>query len=647
MSLKLKYIASIIIFSLIVIPAIGQRVGVVLSGGGAKGVTHIGVLKALEENNIPIDYIAGTSMGAIIGGLYACGYTPDEIEAMFTSAELQSWIQGNSDSKYNYFFKADNPNASWQIFKITFDSVLRIKLPPNIISPYELDFKFLEIFAEPGAAAGYNFDKLHIPFRCVASDVSETKSVVFNDGQVDKAIRASMTFPFYLKPIRVKGKLMFDGGMYNNFPVDVMQDEFGPDIIIGSKAASNYGPPKNDDIISQMQSMLMATTKYTIDDKQGILIEPELKSINLMDFSNTRAFIDSGYIATQAQIPRILERLTVKETVEEKNEKREQFISSKPSFEIGDIHFRNINDKQEIYLNRLIRKRKLLDRLNDSVFTTEEKLNHIKKQYFKVLAEDQIESLNPGLIYNTDSGYYDLYFDIDKNTRLETEIGGLVSSKTTNEIFFQLRYTHWWKYMLNLTGNAYLGRFHNSGYAKARIDLPGKFPFSLDVSYTLNGWNYFKTSTYFFEDEKPSYLVQQENFWKFTAQTPISKYSKLAVEFSNGTMTDEYYQDNSFTRLDTADRTSFNFYSPGTFFEISSMNRKQFPSKGIHFRLCGRFISGMEKNNPGTTSKDTTTKSKYHNWIQIRMAYTNYFKTSRLFNFGFHGSINLEQSAIF
>ena len=158
MGSKIKNITSIIFILLIAIHAIGQRVGVVLSGGGAKGVTHIGVLKALEENNIPIDYIAGTSMGAIIGGLYACGYSPDEIEKMFTSAELQNWITGGASSKYNYFFKANNPNASWQIFKITFDSVLRIKLPPNIISPYELDFKFLEIFAEPGAAAHYNFD---------------------------------------------------------------------------------------------------------------------------------------------------------------------------------------------------------------------------------------------------------------------------------------------------------------------------------------------------------------------------------------------------------------------------------------------------------------------------------------------------------
>ncbi len=647
MGLKIKYIASIFFIVLVATPTICQRVGVVLSGGGAKGVTHIGVLKALEENNIPIDYIAGTSMGAIIGGLYACGYSPEEIEKLFTSAELQNWITGGSGSKFNYYFKADNPNASWQIFKIAFDSVLRIKLPPNIISPYELDFKLLEIFAEPGAAAEYNFDNLYIPFRCVASDVFETKSVVFSDGPVDKAIRASMTFPLYLKPITINGKLMFDGGMYNNFPVDVMQNEFEPEIIIGCKAASNYGPPRDDDIISQIQSMLMANTNYSIDEKNGVLIVPNLKPINLTDFSNTRAFIDSGYVETMKYISRINELLKLEEPVEIKEEKRNLFNSKKPSFNVGNIHFQGINKKQEIYLNRLIRKRTLLAKLEGGSFSKEEKMNQIKKQYYKILAEDQIESVSPELIYNSDSGYYDMFFNIDKSTRLETEIGGLVSSKTTNEIFFQLRFTHWRKYMLNLTGNAYLGRFHNSGFLNIRYDLPGYIPLAFELSYTLNGWNYFKTSTYFFEDEKPSYLVQQDNFWKFNVSTPFTKYGKLSAEFSNGTMTDQYYQTNQYTRLDTTDKTTFNFYSPGVIFEINSLNRKQFPSKGIYMRICGRFISGSETNDPGSTSVDTTVISKYHNWLQLRFAYINYFKTSRIFNLGFHGSLTLSNKSFF
>jgi len=629
------------------LPVFGQRVGLVLSGGGARGVTHIGVLKALEENDIPIDYISGTSMGAIVGGFYAAGYSANQIEEIFTSDALQSWINGTFNTRYSYYFKAGDPSASWQIFKITIDSVLRVKLPTNIISPYEMDFRFLEWFAEASAACNYNFDELYIPFRCVASDIADNKFTVLSKGNLDKAIRASMTFPFYFKPIRIDNKLMWDGGMYNNFPVDVMVEDFEPEVIIGSKAASNYGPPKEDDVISQIQSMLMANTQYEVNTKNGVLIEPKLKPVNITDFTNTREFIDSGYQATLAKMPEIKKLLKLQETVNEKNNKRKDFIAKKPLMVVGDIHYRGINKKQESYLDRLIREKKILAKLQDDSISTKDKLQIIKDQYYKILAEDQIESVNPEMTYFPERGVYDVYFDITRNNRIEAEIGGLVTSKATNEIFFQVKYNKWSNYSLNLIGNVYLGRFHNSGLALARIDLPGSVPVAMELSYTLNGWNYFKASTYFFEDEKPNYLVQRDSYWKYEISTPVTNNSKFAFEFEPGLKTDYYYQTNQFSRLDTADKTTFNFYSPGLFLEYNSLNRKQFASEGSYFKLCTRFISGLEKNIPGSTTTDTTIHSNYHNWFQLRVVYDKYLKGFGKFKFGLYGAATFSNQLFF
>jgi NTE family protein len=625
----------------------GQRVGLVLSGGGARGVTHIGILKALEENDIPVDYIAGTSMGAIIGGFYASGYSAGQIEEIFTSDELQSWINGAFDSRLYYYFKSPDPNASWQIFKITVDSVLKVKLPTNIISPYEMDFKFLEWFAEAGAACNYNFDELVIPFRCVASDIADNKFVILREGNLDKAIRASMTFPFYFKPIKINNKLMFDGGMYNNFPVDVLVEEFEPDIVIGCKAASNYGPPRDNDVISQIQSMLMGYTQYKVDSVKGVMIEPKVRSVGITDFSNTHEFIDSGYYAALACMPEIKKLLHSKETSEQKKLNRDEFITKKPPMNVGNISFRGVNKKQEVYLNRLIGKKKLLVRLQDTCRSNSYKIDKIKEKYYKILAEDQIESVSPELIYNKELGLYDAIFDITRSNRFEAEIGGLVTSKATNEIFFQVQFNKWSKYSLNLTGNAYLGRFHNSGLALARIDIPGNIPLALELAYTLNGWNYFKTTTYFFEDEKPNYLVQQDNYWKYDISTPIKNFAKFAAEFSTGFKTDHYYQTNQFSRSDTADKTSFSFYSPGILLEFNSFNRKQFASDGAFFRLCGRFISGMEKNIPGSTSVDTSEFSNYHNWFQVRFIYDKYFNTGGRIKLGVYGSATFSNKQFF
>ena len=342
-----------------------QKVGVVLSGGGPRGVTHVGVLKALEENNIPIDYIVGTSMGAIVGGLYAAGYSPDEIEQFILSEELLSWLSPSLDPKYRDFFRKSDPNAAWHIFKLAYDSTLRAKVPTNILSPHKMDIGFIEIFSGASAASQYNFDSLFVPFRCVASDVADSKEVMFSDGQLEKAIRASMTFPFYFKPIRVDGKLLFDGGLYNNFPVDVLEDEFKPDIVIGSKAASNYGPPKEDDPVSMIQSMLMTSTKYKVPEDKGILIEPDLWSVNVTDFSNTKSFIDSGYVATINSLPEINKLLSNREQSLDIEEKRKEFNNNKPKFTIHNIIIEGITEVQKKYISKVIRKQDLLYEFNE------------------------------------------------------------------------------------------------------------------------------------------------------------------------------------------------------------------------------------------------------------------------------------------
>jgi len=182
---------------------------------------------------------------------------------------------------------------------------------------------------------------------------------------------------------------------------------------------------------------------------------------------------------------------------------------------------------------------------------------------------------------------------------------------------------------------------------QARLDFPGPLPLAMELTYTLNGWNYFKTNTYFFEDEKPNYLVQRDSYWKYEISTPVSNDSKLALEFASGLKTDYYYQTNQFSRLDTADKTTFSFYSPNAYIEFNSLNRKQFASAGTYFRICTRFISGLEKNIPGSTSADTTEFSNYHNWFQLRMSLDKYFNTFNRIKFGIFGSVTFSNQPFF
>ena len=140
-----------------------QKVGLVLSGGGAKGAAHIGVIKALEENNIPIDYITGTSIGAIIGSLYAMGYSPEEMLELMLSKEFSYWQTGTVEEQYTYYFKEPYPTPEFAHFSIDMSDSLQIKasfLPQSLINPIQMNQAFMALFSQATAKAGWNFDNL-------------------------------------------------------------------------------------------------------------------------------------------------------------------------------------------------------------------------------------------------------------------------------------------------------------------------------------------------------------------------------------------------------------------------------------------------------------------------------------------------------
>lgn len=304
MTLRLKHaINIIIIFSFYIQTVSSQKVGLVLSGGGAPGIAHIGMIKALEENNIPIDYITGTSIGAFIGGLYASGYSPDEMIKFFKSSDFRKWR------------------------KIEIKFPKKFFLPTHIINPKEIQKGLEKLTCEATKRSGGNFDSLFIPYRCVASDVYRKESFIFCRGSLATAIRASMTFPFIFEATQVDNHLLFDGGIYNNFPANIMLESFHPDFMIGSVVAYNPPPADPNDILMQLQNMIINNTNYNIPDTLGMVLNFDLKKISLFDFTNIDSLVRIGYIETEKQIEIIKKKIQHRISTNEINQKRVLFRS--------------------------------------------------------------------------------------------------------------------------------------------------------------------------------------------------------------------------------------------------------------------------------------------------------------------------------
>lgn len=612
-----------------------QKVGLVLSGGGSKGVSHIGVIRALEEAEIPIDYITGTSMGAIIGGLYAAGYSPDEMEALLSSREFEFWSKGQLDPRYSYYFKAPTQTASWLDFKFKVDSAIRPYIPTNLISPVMMDFGFVELFSAASAVAEYDFDSLMVPFRCVASDIFKAQAVILERGDLGQAIRASMTYPFYFKPIRIDSVLLFDGGMYNNFPSDVMIEHFNPDIIIGSQASTNASEPHPDNVKSQLENMLMMKTDFDVICESSVLIKHNLPKLNVVDFTHSKAIIDSGYLNTVRMIPEIRKFLTIHRAKQEIDSIRRRFNTSKPELNIGSIKINGLRKSQYHYMNNLLNQGAFAinnQRLNSSGLT----LAMVKPQYFKFIAEGKISEIHPALLYDSTNKDFQLTIDIERQNQLVSQIGGAVTSTSVNELFLQFQYFLLTSKSFQFTANSYFGRFYNSALLEARIDFPKHNPYFFTGGFVFNKFNYFKTTTYFYADNDPFFLIEQEQFGYLQLGFPYKNDGKLTIDMSFGNTADKYYQTNSYTSEDRLDRTAFRFIAPGLVFEINSLNHKEYPTSGVNFKAEGYLINGSEKFYPGTTSTDVRILNVHHTWLQVGLLYENYFAKIQKFKFGFY-----------
>ena len=342
-----RFLASILfVISTVSVADERPKIGLVLGGGGAKGAAHIGVLKVLEENRIPIDFVSGTSIGAYIGGLYALGYSAEQIETIMMSLDFNAGFSDEipreqlsyRDKQFRDAFPIDpHMGMGDGKFKVakgalqgqTMSSLIRrsVGLVPTVNS----------------------FDSLPVPFRAVATNMPDRSEVVLHDGDFVEALQASMTVPGFLAPVKRDGKLLADGGMVNNLPVSVAK-ESGADIVIavdiGAPLRSEDGIDSIFAVVGQLSGFLTNENRnqqVALLDSDDILIMPRVEGVKMTDFSSMKRIVPQGEIAAKRQLASLTE-LSLSQSdyaayQQDKQRKRQALIhSSKP---VSRIELRN------------------------------------------------------------------------------------------------------------------------------------------------------------------------------------------------------------------------------------------------------------------------------------------------------------------
>lgn len=602
----------------------GQKVGLVLSGGGGAAMAHIGVLKALEENNIPIDYITGSSMGALIGALYASGYSPVEIEAMVLSDKFAELSSGIVDNQYSYYIKQQQIDPSYIRFKIKPDKPLINSLPTHVYNSQQLDFYLMTLFAGAEAASNYNFDSLMVPFRCVASDIYNKKSTVFKHGHLGQSVRASMTYPFYLQAITIDSILYFDGGLYDNFPKKLMVNSFQPDLIIGSNVSNNAPKPKEDDLFSQLENMLSEPTDYSISTDEGILIDIEL-DIAALDLSRIEESIDKGYSETMLLMDSLKTRLDIRMSEKEFAERRMNFNRHKKALHFESIKINGLDKTQTNFIKASFGKVK---DFND--------LENVKRLYYKLYADDKIKFIYPSADYDPATEKYQLNLDILKEKSMEIQIGGILSSSPINTGYASFKYNIFDKTSLSIGLNGYFGNVYQSVKVNAVLDVPARLPFYWEPYFCINDYDYFKNNVSVFDEVQPPYIVTNELYVGNSIGFPFILNSLFSFDYKYFQENYDYYTNPDFSLKDDADNTRFSANTIGITISRFNYDYRQYASSGTNFYFNSRLVTGWENTNYTLSNNEKTSNEARRTWLAIHLEYSGYPVDTKYYSLGLH-----------
>ena len=397
------------------------RVALVLSGGGARGGVHIGVLRVLEREGIPIDLIVGASYGALVGGLYAAGYSVDDLERIVAETDWWEMTRNSPDRRLLNLHR--KPIVDRQMLALRLDN-LDLKLPYGVFAGQKIQHFLYQLTIGATYRARNDFDQLPTPFRAIATDIVAGKQVVFKSGSLGTAIRASISIPGIFVPVRTERTLLIDGGIVNNLPVDVAL-EAGADFVIAVDCATPLRSQEHEfedfvDVIDQAVSFRIERKKMAHRKLAHVLIVPDLRGFDSGDFSHSHTVIPIGEEEAESHLDVIwkaLQEFGISKRIEE----------PRPSMLPDDFDFRTWADIPSGIVIDRVRVEGLERYKAISIVELEEFINkptslrELERESRRLYATGLFQTVDYQVIYHED--YTELVFQVTENRPSELKMG--------------------------------------------------------------------------------------------------------------------------------------------------------------------------------------------------------------------------------
>ena len=608
---------------------ISGTVGLVLSGGGAKGLYHIGVIRALEENNIPIDYVSGTSMGAIIAALYASGYSVEEMTELVTSGIVERWVSGRIDDKYSFLYneRRGSPNMVSIYADVKRDTLsgkggVDMLLPHAFVSTAQIDMALIELFAAASEASGGDFDRLMVPFRCIASDMNAHVGVEMREGNLPLAVRASMAYPALFRPVTdEKGRVLVDGGCYDNFPWRVLAKDFQPDFIIGAYCVDGDDPvTESSRLERQVMALVTVPTDYSLPEENGLLVGRDVE-VGLLDFAAGSRTIQSGYDDMMARMPELLARFTTRRERSEVDERRRAYRATLPELIFGEGLFTGLDAREELYAKTILN---FEQPRKDSLHRKGSKFKDIRDRYYSLLSTGDFE-INSFPIVHYDSTYNDfsIRFDLSTKPELRFSIGGNLSSTAYNQFYLGMNHRSFGRTAQTAFLDMTLGPVSAIVRGGGRTVFLKRTPMYLDYTIQMNRRSTLH-GTYGNITPAHSDLEVRtiEPFASFAWGIATTRKSFLELGMHGGFHFIAYEADYEPDVIATHDR--FRFAAARVLFQRSSLNKMLYPTRGNRLALSVVGVTGRDRWEDEMYFAYENLGSENRSWVGAKLEWEHY-----------------------
>ncbi len=591
-----------------------ERVGLVLSGGGAKGIAHIGVIRALEENDIPIDYITGTSMGAIVGGLYAAGYSPDEMMELLASPTFTNAAAGTIDPSLRYYMTSPQPSPQIASFSLGNDAVAR-QVPWSLISPTVMNLSFMEVFAPASRACGNNFDRLFVPLRTISSNIKAQRGEVSRGGRLPDAIRASMSFPLVFCPIEIGDTLHYDGGIFDNFPVSTMRAEFRPDVMVGVDVHTPDSVPSPPNALNQLSDLVTRPQTYDMPEADGVKIHIDLHNFSLLDFAKARRIYDIGYRRGLEMIDSIKGRISARRPAAEVARRRAEFKRRLVPLRFSGVECTGGTPRQNEFIRSQFPAHEFsFDRAIDG--------------FYKAISAGSLQDLQ---VYasEADSTTYTLHLRAFPKPAWALGIGGYISSSTSSMLYASVGYNAMSRRALSGNLGAWIGQSYMATQLYTTVRFGANTPYSLGLQGVVSKHMYSQTEQMFFKIDEPKFVTDFQAFGRaYLFQVACGRHAVASASVGYGYQRVKFADDEG-----VKIKNSLKLGQLALRFDYNTLDAIDFPTSGLEIHAAAMGLLGHRYGNVPSLSK------KPYKWLQLRAKTRKYWNLNKRFALGLEGEL--------